>query len=405
MTDGELAGKVKLILQKNIPGVKFTTATSEMMSEVHDAPIQYYLSGSNMDTVMYYAGRFFENMSSVQGAVDAKISVEEGNPEISIVPDREKMASLGINLSGLGLALYNAFNGNTDTKYRDGNNEYDIQIRLDPFDRQNITDLENFSLVNAAGEVVKLKQFARIEETTGPTVLERRNRVHSVTISCQAAGRTMGDIGGDIDKQIKELNMPESVSVSYGGEMENQDEGFGALGTALIISILLVYLIMVLLYDNYIYPFVVLFSIPLAIIGAFLALALTMESLNIFSMLGLLMLIGLVTKNAILVVDFTNKLKAGGMELKAALLEATRKRFRPIVMTTLATIIGMLPVAWAGGASAEWKNGMAWVIIGGLTSSMFLTLVIIPLVYYLIDKVLAKFGLDRRKEIVVVEKQ
>jgi HAE1 family hydrophobic/amphiphilic exporter-1 len=142
-----------------------------------------------------------------------------------------------------------------------------------------------------------------------------------------------------------------------------------------------------------------LFSIPLAIIGAFLALALTMESLNICTILGLLMLVGLVAKNAILVVDFTNQLKAEGMELKTALLEATHKRFRPIVMTTLAMVIGMLPIALAQGAGAEWKNGLAWVIIGGLTSSMFLTLVIVPLVYYLMDKVLAKFGWDRKREI------
>jgi HAE1 family hydrophobic/amphiphilic exporter-1 len=402
-SDEELAREVKLTLQKNIPGAKFTTATSGMMGEVHDAPIQYYLSGHNIDSVMYHAHRLFKNMSSVRGVVDAKISVEEGNPEISITPDREKMTSLGINLSGLGLALYNAFNGNTDAKYQNENNEYDIHIRLDRFDRKNIFDLENFSLINSAGKPVKLMQFAKIEETEGPTILERRNRVPSVTVSCQAAGRPMGAIGADIDKMIAELNIPDTIGVSYGGELENQDEGFGALGTALIISILLVYLIMVLLYNNYVYPFVVLLSIPLAIIGAFLALALTMESLNIFSMLGLLMLIGLVTKNAIIVVDFTNQLKADGVELKVALLEATRKRFRPIAMTALTTVVGMLPVALAKGAGAEWKNGMAWVVIGGMISSMFLTLVIVPLVYYLMDRMLAKFEWDKQKEVLIKE--
>lgn len=147
----------------------------------------------------------------------------------------------------------------------------------------------------------------------------------------------------------------------------------------------------------------VFFSIPLAIIGAFLALALTMESLNLFTMLGLLSLIGLVAKNAILVVDFANQLKMEGMETKAALLEATHKRFRPIVMTTIAMVIGMLPIALATGAGAEWKNGLAWVMIGGLISSMFLTLIVVPVVYYLMDRIVRKLSPGTKKVIEITE--
>jgi HAE1 family hydrophobic/amphiphilic exporter-1 len=403
VSDIDLARQIKLTLQKNIAGAEIRSATSGLMGDVDDDPIQYCVSGNNMDTVLYAANRLFESMSSVKGVMDAKISIEAGNPEITVIPDRDKMASLGISSGSLGLALYNAFNGNTDSKFRAGNNEYDINIRLDRFDRRNTADVENFAVQNATGQIIKLKQFARVEETEGPTQLERRNRAPSVTVKAQAAGRAVGDIGTDIEQVIKNLNLPESVSISYGGDLENQDEGFSSLGMAIIISLLLVYLIMVVLYNSYVYPFVVLFSIPLAVIGAFLALALTMESLNIMTILGLLVLIGLVTKNAILVVDFTNQLKTEGIPLKTALLEATRKRFRPIVMTTLAMIIGMLPIALSQGAGSEWKNGLAWIIIGGLISSMFLTLVIVPLVYYLMDKSLAKFGWDRKKEIVIEE--
>jgi HAE1 family hydrophobic/amphiphilic exporter-1 len=399
--DTELAREVKLSLQKNIPGAKITTATIGFTGNVLKAPIQYYVLGQDMDSVLFAANRLLYEMSSVKGVIDAKISVEEGNPEISIIPDRDKMASLGVSLTGMGAALYSAFNGNTDSKFRDNNNEYDINIRLDRFDRRSISDVENFSLLNASGELIKLKQFAKVEDSEGSTQLERRNRTPAVTVSCQIAGRTVGDIGNDIQTIIPDLNMPQSIDINYGGELEQKDEGFSTLGMALIISVLMVYLIMVLLYDSYVYPLVVLISIPLAIIGAFLALALSMESLNIFTILGMLMLIGLVAKNAIIVVDFTNQLKAEGMELKAALLEATHKRFRPIVMTTLSTIIGMLPIALAQGAGAEWKNGLAWVVIGGLTSSMFLTLIVVPLVYYGVDRMLAKFGWDRKKEIAI----
>jgi HAE1 family hydrophobic/amphiphilic exporter-1 len=174
--------------------------------------------------------------------------------------------------------------------------------------------------------------------------------------------------------------------------MENQSEGFGSLGIALLAAIVLVYLIMVSLYNSFVYPFVVLFSIPLSIIGALLALALSNNSLNLFTILGLIMLIGLVAKNAIILVDFTNQRKAEGASTYQALIDANHARLRPILMTTLAMVIGMLPIALAKGAGAEWKNGLAWVIIGGLVSSLFLTLVIVPVMYAIFDKLINKFS-------------
>ena len=391
----------KLLLQKSIPGAKIKVAMTDLMGNIDEAPVQYHITGHDIDSVRAVANLILENIKSVKGIVDPSISVEDGNPEISIIPDREKMASLGIPFEVLGMTLNNAFSGNNDAKFRQNNKEYDINIRLDNFDRQNIANVENLSLVNISGEVIKLKQFAKIEETDAPTILERRNRAPCVTLSSQAGGRPIGDVGQDVNKIINGLNLPETIDVIPGGELEMQDESFGTMGIALIVSILLVYLIMVLLYNSYVYPFVVLTSIPLAIIGAFLALALTMNTFNLFTMLGLLALIGLVAKNAILLVDFTNQLKGEGLDVKTALIEATHKRFRPIIMTTISMVIGMLPIALASGAGAEWKNGLAWVMIGGLTSSMFLTLIVVPVVYYIMDKTLAKFGLNTKKEIVI----
>ena len=370
---------------------------TDLMGNIDEAPIQYYITGHHIDSVTIAANHILNNIKSVKGIIDPELSAEEGSPEISIIPDREKMATMGIPFEMLGMALNNAFSGNNDAKFRQNNNEYDINIRLDHFDRQSITDIENFSLINISGEVIKLKQFAKIEETNAPGILERRNRSASVTISCQPVGRPIGDIGQDIDKIVSSLNLSENITVIPGGELKVQDESFGTMGIALIVSILLVYLIMVLLYNSYLYPFVVLISIPLAVIGAFLALALTMNTLNLFSMLGLLALIGLVAKNAILLVDFTNQAKEKGMELKTALIEATRQRFRPILMTTAAMVIGMLPIALASGAGAEWKNGLAWVMIGGLISSMFLTLIVIPIIYFFTDRMLGKLGFNKKK--------
>jgi HAE1 family hydrophobic/amphiphilic exporter-1 len=174
--------------------------------------------------------------------------------------------------------------------------------------------------------------------------------------------------------------------MTWGSDIKRQNDSFGALGSVLIISFLLIYLIMVALYDSFVYPFVVLFSIPVAAIGAFLALNLTMNNLSLFALLGLIMLMGLVVKNAILIVDFTNQLKLQGKHYKEALVIAGKGRMRPILMTTLSMVIGMLPIALASGTAAEWKNGLAWVIIGGLLSSLILTVFLVPMVYYVVDE-------------------
>lgn len=400
MSTTDFAREVKLTLQQQIVDAKITTAQTTFGIK-DDAPIELRLVGNNLDTLIAAAASVRNRISAIPGLIDAKSSVEAGNPEIKILPDRDKMATLGISLDRLGMALNNAFSGNQDAKFKKDNNEWDINIRLDPADRRHISDVENFSLINSSGKNVSLKQFAQVEESESPLRLERSNRVSSVSVTGQVSGRPVGTVGEEIKQAVAQMDFPESVSVEYGGDLETQDEAFGTVGFALIVSILLVYLIMVVLYDDYIKPFVVLFSIPLALIGALIALALSMQTLSLFSLLGMVMLVGLVAKNAIIVVDFAGQLQQEGREVKAALLEATRKRFRPVVMTTLSTIIGMLPIALAKGAGAEWKNGLAWVLIGGLISSMLLTLVVVPLVYYLMDRVLEKTGLNKRKKITV----
>lgn len=403
LKDKELALQIKLLLQKEVVGAKITSIPTSLFGGADDSPILFYVIGDNLESVLSTADSIVNRMNLITGVSDPKVSIESGNPEIQIELNREKMSRLGVPLIVLGEAMNNAFSGNTDAKFRDRDKEYDINIRLDQHDRKGIEDIENFSVQNVRGEQIKLKQIANIIETDGPSRLERRNRSTSVSISCQAVGRPSGDIGEDIKLMIDQSDLPESISVEYGGDMKNQDDSFGTLGTALLISIMLVYLIMVLLYDNYVYPFVVLFSIPFALIGALFALALTMETLSIFSIMGIIMLIGLVAKNAIIVIDFTNQLVLKGIGVKEALLEATQERFRPILMTTIAMIVGMLPIALASGPGAEWKNSLGWVLIGGLTSSMFLTLIVVPLVYYLFERLLSKLGLNKKKEKLYIE--
>ena len=395
--------KLQIALQENIPGAKFKAVPVSMIGTGSEAPIQVVLSGTDLDEIMLFAEKVKAEVSTVSGTAEVETSVDNGNPEIRVEVDRDKMARLGLSLEMVGATMQTAFNGVQETKYRDGENEYDINIQLDEFDRQNANDIANLAVMNNLGQQIRLGQFAEIIEGTGPSKLERRDKVPTVTVTSQVIGRPVGSVGEEIGDIMAGMEIPAGIAYEMGGELENQAEAFGSLLAALLASLFLVYLIMVALYNSYAYPLVVMFSLPLAVIGALLALALTQNALSIFSLLGMIMLIGLVAKNAILVVDFTNQLKAAGLGVKQALVDATQVRIRPILMTTLAMVIGMLPIALASGAGAEWKNGLAWVLIGGLTSSMFLTLIVVPVVYYIFDLVMARFGWDKETIIELKE--
>lgn len=384
-----------IILQQElsavIPGVKISSLSSSI-SGVSQAPIQVAIKGVDLKAVRSTAEKFKNIISGVPGTKFVELSVKDQKPEIEVSLNRDKMTLLGLDASQVGAALQNAFSGNDDSKFKQNGNEYDILVSLDRFNRSDINNVKNLSFSNKDGETFVLSQFADIRNGLGESVLQRTDRLGAITVNSNVVGRPAGSVADDIKKRVAGIKLPQGISVEYLGDTKNQGDAFGSLGLALITAILLVYLIMVALYESLIYPFVVLFSIPVALIGALLALALTMETLNVFSIIGMIMLLGLVSKNAILIVDFTNQLKSEGKSTHEALLEAGKERLRPILMTTLAMILGMLPIALAHGAGSEVKNGMAWVIIGGLTSSMLLTLFVVPSMYLIIDKLISKFN-------------
>jgi HAE1 family hydrophobic/amphiphilic exporter-1 len=337
-------------------------------------------------------------VSSVPGTSNVDYSVDDPKPEVGVTLDREKMAQLGINAAEVGATLQTAFRGDDRSKFKQNGKEYDIMVNLDQFDRSKADDIRHLTFVNSQGQTFELSQFATIKEGMGESVLQRIDRLSSITINSQVVGRPSGSIGADIQAQMAKVKLPEGISIEYRGDLKNQADAFGSLGVALLLGIVLIYLIMVALYESTIYPFVVLFSIPVALVGALTALALTMESLTIFSIVGMIMLLGLVAKNAILIVDFANQLKEEGFALKEALIEAGKERLRPILMTTIAMIAGMLPIALASGDGAEVKNGMAWVIIGGLTSSLLLTLFLVPSAYYVVDRIKERFAKRKKRK-------
>lgn len=385
-----------------IPGVVLNIQPVGMIGG-SETPITIAVKGTNIDSVWAAASILNEVVVKTPGTDFVHYSTKSPKTDVSINIDREKMASMGVTIMDVGNSVQLAFQGNDDTKFKDSGEEYGINMMLNKSDKQNIESVRNLSITNSRGAVVRLEDFAEVKEVLGQSVLQRTDRMSSIKVNSAAVGRPAGTIVADIKKNLEKVRVPEGVEFDYLGQAKNQQDAFGSLGMAMGVGFLLVYLIMVALYESAVYPFVVLFSIPVAFIGSFLALALSMNSLSIFAILGMIMLLGLVSKNAILIVDFTNQQRALGHGVRESLIEAGKERIRPILMTTLAMVFGMLPIALASGDGAEVKNGMAWVIVGGLTSSMLITLVLVPAVYMIIEgwrlKVNSLFAGKKPKEI------
>jgi HAE1 family hydrophobic/amphiphilic exporter-1 len=387
MTTDEVGNQIKKKLS-DIAGAKVRVNPIGIFGVANQTPIQIIVSGPNLDVVKHSADTVFNILKRIPGTTDVRLSTEDGKPETRVEIDREKLAAFGLSIAEVGTALRVGLSGDDDSKFRDtkDNTEYTIRIAFDEFDRTKISDLESMVFFTPQGRAIQLNQFAKVYQTTGPTKLTRKDRNPTIYVYAQVNGRPSGSIGADFQTALKTAGLPPEIIIGYDGDLRNQAEGFSSLGIALLAAIVFMYLIMVALYDSYIYPFVVMFSLPVAVIGALLALALTMKTLNIFSILGMIMLMGLVAKNAILLVDRANDMKQHGLSSLEAILEAGGTRLRPILMTTIAMVIGMLPIALSHDSGSEWKSGLAWAIIGGLTSSMFLTLVVVPVIFVKVDK-------------------
>lgn len=386
--------EIRKKIQDKYPGVE-VKALNMGMVDSEEAPIEIFLSSDDSDLLMKEAKRLKKHILTIPGAKDPSISTDEFSPEVRIDLDREKMGQLGLPIASVGMQLQNGLTGNDDARFDVKGEEYDIRIMLDKYDRSNVDNIKDMAFVTNDGKQVRLSEFADVSIENGYGQLERKNRISNTTLRSYVLGTASGTVADSITAYLKKEPLDKNVRMLWGGEVKRQKESMGALGMAMGIGLILVYLIMVALYDNFVYPFVVLFSILVSLIGAILALNLTQSNMGIFTMLGMLMLLGLVAKNAILIVDFTNHLKAEGRSTYSALLEAVRERMRPILMTTIAMVIGMIPIATATGSGAEWKNGLAWILIGGLTSSMFLTIIVVPIMYYVVDRLQVK--LTRKK--------
>jgi HAE1 family hydrophobic/amphiphilic exporter-1 len=378
-----LVSQLRKPLTDYLVNAKVRMYAATLHGSANSADIEYLISGNNPDSVALFGEYALNAMSKVNGTTQQQLSSGNGMPEIEVVVDRDKMSELGLSLDNVGFTLQTAFQGNTSMKYVENDYEYDIDIRADKFYRRNIDDVSGLTFINQQGKAIRLDQFASVKLGTGPSRLERYNRNPSVSISANVVGVSSGTASKEFLANVNDKAEKMNVTISPVGNMKSMSDSMSVLSGALLLSLILMYLTMVLLYNNWVDPFVVMFSIPFSILGAILALALSGTALNIYAMLGLVMLVGLVAKNAILLVDFANEQLHNGETIDNALVNAVKMRTRPILMTALSTIIGMIPVAISSGSGAELRNGLGWVIIGGMTLSTMLTLIVVPVMFKL----------------------
>ncbi|MBW2039603.1 MAG: efflux RND transporter permease subunit [Deltaproteobacteria bacterium] len=341
--------------------------------------------GYNMEKTGAIAKEIKGIVEKVPGATDVALSQKPPRPELWVDIDRKKASSLGVNVAMVASVVRTSFYGDDPTEFRDAGEDYDIFLRLGDRDKNRIASLLEVPIPTLLGNQVRLGNIARVREGYGPVEIERRNRQRIVKVEANTFGRPLGDVVRDIEKGIAQIRVPEDVKVRFGGETEEQQKAFRDLGLLFVLGIILVYMVMASQFKSFLHPFVIMFSLPFAVTGVILIFLLTGTTLSLFSYLGLIMLMGIVVKNAIVLVDYVNILRERGLSLFDAITTGGANRLRPVLMTTLTTFFGMLPMALSRGEGSEIWNPLGLTMIGGLIVSTLVTLILVPVIYSIFE--------------------
>lgn len=343
--------------------------------------IDYEIYGYDLEKTDSVAQRLKRILSSVKGTADIRISRDNYQPEYQVDFDRQKLAIYGLNLTSAANALRNRINGSTASNFREDGDEYDIKVMYDPEHRQSIEDIENILLFNAQGKGVRLKEVGTVVERFNPPTIERKDRERIITVSTVVQDRPMSDIIADVQPLIDKMEVPSGVSINLSGSYEDQQDSFRDLAMLAVLIIILVYIVMASQFESFTYPGIIMTSIMFAFSGVVLILWITGTNLNVMSMIGGIMLIGIVVKNGIVLIDYITLNRERGMSITKSVLHAGKSRMRPVLMTSLTTILGMVPMAVGTGEGAEMWRPMGVAVIGGLTFSTILTLLFVPTLY------------------------
>jgi HAE1 family hydrophobic/amphiphilic exporter-1 len=339
------------------------------------------LYGHGMDQARVYAESVKSALAGVKGVEDVQISRKEEKPEVKVIIDREKASKLGLDVKSIGKQIETFFAGSTATRYREAGDEYDVEVRLQPKDRDRIEDLRDVPISMSGGGQVSLANIAEIRQGLGPTKIERKDQARYITVSAEISGRDLGSVVKDVRKAIDGIPPPPGFSYKFAGAEKEKQEAFRLLVIAVGLGMVLVYMVMASQFESFRDPFIIFFSIPFAIVGVIIALALTGQALSVISFIGLIMLVGIVVNDGIVLISYLNILRRRGLDVYSAIIEGGRSRLRPVVCTSATTILALTPLAFSRGEGSEIWVPFAVTIIGGLFVGTVITLVLMPTLY------------------------
>lgn len=381
----QIADQVRGIL-KSIPDVLTYTVTTGQNGSTSNT-VDLEIIGHDFTTTSNLALELQDKVKSIPGAEDISISRDDDKPEMRVTLDRDKLARHGLTTTGVGSTIRSSIYGYRNSKFKEEGEEYDIIVRLDEATRSSIDEFENILITDAYGQKVRLKELGTVYEGFSPPNIERKSKQRMLKVSITpAAGVSMGEIATKAQEIIDNTEIPSELSVYVGGGYEDQQESFSALLLLVCMALILVYVVMAAQFESFKMPFIIMLAIPFAFTGVILALLLTRITLSVVAALGAIMLVGIVTKNGIVLIDYINLMRERGIRLYDAIALSCRSRLRPVLMTSLTTILGMVPMALSFGEGSETWRPMGVAVIGGMVFSTIITMIIVPAVYAAMDK-------------------
>jgi HAE1 family hydrophobic/amphiphilic exporter-1 len=391
----EISDDLRALLNRYPEIRTYTVATGRGGGMGGQSTVDIEIYGHSFEETDKFAADIAERMRKVKGCSQVNISRDEYAPEIQVDFDRNKLAENALNLSTVSLFVRNRFNGAIASYYREDGEEYDIRVRYAPEYRQSIEDIENILIYNNLGNSMRVRDIGKVVDRMAPPAIERKDRERMLTVSC-VVGKdgVLSDLVAAAEKELKQIDYSGNLDYKIGGVWEEQQESFADLISLMLLIVVLVYIVMASQFESFVYPFVIMFSIPFAFTGVFLGLAITNTPLGIMALLGAMMLIGIVVKNGIVLIDYTILCREREMTVRNAVVTAGRSRLRPILMTTLTTVLGMVPLALGRGEGAEMWNSMGMTVAWGLSVSTLITLILIPVLY----SMFADFGIKRKQK-------
>lgn len=389
----ELSDGIRDIMRKHIE-INSYSVTTGMGSMGGQSSVDIELYCYDFNTTDQFAADIAERMRHVPGCTQVTISRDEYSPELEILLDRTKLAENGLNSTTAASYVRNRFNGYTASYFREDGDEYNIRVRYAPEFREEVQSIDQILMYNSRGQGIRVGDVGKVVESFTPPTIVRKDRERMVKVSC-AVGKdaVLSDIVDAAQKNLDEMEVPNTLDYKIAGTWEDQQDAFADILTLMALIVMLVYVVMAAQFESFVYPFVIMFSIPFALTGVFVGLAVTRTALGIMALIGAMMLIGIVVKNGIVLVDYTSLCRERGMSIKEAVVTGGRSRLRPILMTTLTTVLGMVPLAIDKGEGAEMWNSMGMVVAWGLSVSTLVTLILIPILY----SIFAELG-DKRKQ-------